>query len=223
MHTTVQELISGILRFFPNSMIVALITLGITMGRITWILVALGGIAIIIFTLLLQYALGKTPIGGMFDLPGKAVIEACSLIPIASDTGNYNSLPSIWLSTSLFFVTYILVNAVKIYTQSPASSLSTASKLSSQGITTPVQQRKGMGLISIVAVCFMIVLLIAPRCFSPCESYGGIALGTAIGVVGGWGWWQLLNACGNSIYPDIHGVQIGLTPGPTHKPLACSL
>jgi hypothetical protein len=27
------------------------------------------------------------------------------------------------------------------------------------------------------------------------------------------GWWNIVNLCGANIFPDVHGVMIGLTPG----------
>jgi hypothetical protein len=217
MHATIQELLSGVLRFFPNSMIVTLMILGIATGRLPWILVSIGGLLIVILTLTIQYILGKTIISSG-AMPSAAVLEACALLPIASGA-TYSALPSVWIATTSFFATFVFVNAVRIYTQVPAPGV----KTSKDGIPIPVQQRKGMGMISMLAVSILFFMLVIPRWWTSCETMLGLLLGLAIGVGGGYGWWQILNACGSAIYPDIHGVQAGLTPGALRSgPVACS-
>jgi hypothetical protein len=56
-----------------------------------------------------------------------------------------------------------------------------------------------------------------------CESIIGSILGIGLGIGGGYAWWVILNACGSNVYPDIHGVMIGLKPGTLRTaPLACT-
>lgn len=210
--TTLTELLSGILRFFPNSMLVTLFVLGITTGRIAWILVALGGLVIAGLVLLTQSVFGSV-FGGLGDFPGIAVVEACSLVPIAKG-GVYRNIPSLWVAMSSFFVTYILTNAISIYTRQPLGV--SKDKLA-------VQQRKGMGLISMIAVLILFAFLLVPRYWTTCENIWGLVLGLVFGIGGGYGWWRILSAGGSDVFPDIHGVMIGLKPGSLHlNPLACS-
>ena len=207
------ELMSGILRYFPNTMIATLFVLGITTGKLAWILVSIGGILIVILTLLIQYMFLKSlGIGPLSDRPGASVIEACSMLPVAG--GEYSAVPSVWVATSAFFATYIFMNAANIYSQTPA-------RINKEKLA--VQQRKGMGLISMIAVSLLFIFLLVPRYWTSCETIMGIVLGLLIGHAGGAAWWKILDACGPDVYPDIHGVMIGLKPGALRtNPVACA-
>lgn len=217
--STIVEMLSGILRYFPNSMIATLFVVGMMTGRIAWILVSIGGILIVVGTLILQYLISKT-VGsslpmGWAEIPGQHVISACSLLPIAQG-GTYAAAPSLWVAISSFFATYIITNATNVYTQSPISSKAAAA--------FSVQQRKGVGLISMLAVILLFLFLLAARCMSTdCESTLGVLLGLGIGIGGGYGWWSVLNACGADVYPDIHGVMIASSPSILRTgPMVCA-
>ena len=113
-----------------------------------------------------------------------------------------------------FYISYITSNAVAIYTAKPTKQPNTA---------IAVQQRKGLGVISIVAVVMVGLLLLVTRALSPCESWWGIIFGVLIGGGVGHGWWRMLNGTGQDIFQDIHGVMIGLQPGDLRTgPLACT-
>jgi hypothetical protein len=211
--STLVEMLSGILRYFPNTMISTLFVVGIMMGRLSWVLVALGGIVVTIGTLTIQYLLTKT-IGG-FDLPGDHFIKACSLLPVAQG-GHYMPTPSLWIALTSFFTTYIFTNALNVYSQTPPSTQAR--------YTISVQQRKGVGLISTLAIIVLAVFLVVARYMSTdCENILGIVLGLTIGITAGYFWWLLLDACGADVYPDIHGVMIGSKPGLLRNgPVVCA-
>lgn len=203
------EVLGGVLRFFPNMMIVTLMVLGITTGRVTWILVALGAIIVVIATVTTQNLVARlTSITASTD---SAVLEACSLIPIFGT--EYAATPSLWVALSTFFATYIFMNANNIYTQTPA-------RVNKDKMA--VQQRKGMGLISMFAILILFVLIMFPRWRSTCETLLGMLTGIIIGGLGGYGWWSILHACGSNVFPDIHGVMLGLNPESLRtNPVAC--
>lgn len=210
----VIEMLGGILRYFPNTMITTLFFVGVATGKLSWILVAIGGIVITILTLTLQYTFQKSfGIGPLTDRPGAAIIKACSLLPDAIG-GEYIAEPSLWVALSSFFITYIFMNAKNIYTQQP--SRANKDKLG-------VQQRKGVGLISMLAVVVLGLFLIVPRYWTKCENKRGFIIGLVIGLLGGFMWWNILNACGPDVFPDIHGVMIGLKPGSIRtNPMVCA-
>ena len=204
------EMLEGVMRYFPNTMLLTLFVVGITTGKLAWIFAAIGGLLIAMATLTIQYFMGRA--FGLGPMPGLAVIEACSLIPIIKSE-EYSAIPSVWTSMTSFFAAFIFMNAYHIYTAKSSHG--------SKDIT-PVQQRKGIGLISMFAAVILFVFLMVPRSFTPCENIAGLILGLALGISGAVFWWYLLSACGADVYPDIHGVMIGLRPANLHSnPVAC--
>jgi len=206
---TIVELMSGIYRFLPNTLTVTLMVVGIMLGKVSWILVSLGAVALIILTSALQAAISGTFNWG---IPGKGFIRACSILPIDADM--IHVFPSLWITMAAYYLSYILCNASVIYTTSPKS-------VPKESMS--VQQRKSIGIVSIVTTIFLMSFIIIPRLISECETRWGAVLGGIIGIHAGIGVWNLLNACGSDMYPDIHGVMLGLKPGALHlTPQACS-
>jgi hypothetical protein len=214
--TTLVEIMSGVLRFFPNTMIVTLLLVGTLTGKLSWIFVSLGGILLAALILILQTVMGRAfAVGSVSEggIPGGAIMEACSLIPIARGA-EYSATPSLWMALSAFFATYIFINAVNVYTAAPANKPNDA---------LPVQQRKGVGMISMLATVLLFVFLMIPRFRTPCETLGGTLFGVSAGITFAWAWWKILDACGSDVVPDIHGVMLGLKPGTLHSaPVACT-
>jgi hypothetical protein len=206
----VNEFLSGAHRYFPNMITLTLLVVGLFLGKANWVLIGVGGLITVLLVLLAQITLGQL-IGGDGGPPGAALLAACSMLP--SGGGSYITTPSIWIALTMFYITYVLKNASNVYTTKPT-------KLSSSSI--PVQQRKGLGLISIVATVLLMLMLLLPRLMTGCETIFGVILGIATGIGAGIGWWHVLDACGADYYPDIHGVMIGLRPGSLHtSPVAC--
>jgi hypothetical protein len=211
MVASIMETLAGVLRYFPNTMIVTFLTVGLLTARLNWFAVGAGGVLLSILVLIFQYiflqALNLGP------LPGAAILESCSILPITTTEGKFSAFPSVWMAVTTYFATYILTNAVNIYT-APANQASTR---------IPVVQRKGLGLISIIATVFLWLFLVVPRSFTGCETIWGSLLGIGIGATAGWAWWKFLYACMQPAWPDIHGVMIGTAPGALRiGPLACS-
>jgi hypothetical protein len=210
---SVIELLSGIMRFFPNTMIATLFVVGMATGRIAWVLVALGGILTAAIVATTQYVFTK---GLQFDEVMDAdILAACTMLP--AKVTSISQVPSMWMALTTFFTTYVFLNARSIY-NTPAQT-----PTSNDVIT--VQQRKGVGLISMLAVTVLALFLLVPRFRSSCESTVGSLLGIGLGVGMGAAWWNTLAVNGPNVYPDIHGVMIGLQPGPLRTSaaaLACT-
>lgn len=214
MNSEIPELMAGVWRLFPNTILLTLFVGGLLLARMSWVLVALGGIVTGIVTLMLQYLMGKT---GLFPdgntLPGSEIMRACSLIPKAA--GNYSVIPSMWVALTTFFATYITTNAAYVATATPAGNVSTTA--------IPVQQRKGVGVISILAMIILFLFMMFFRFKSPCENILSMITGAAVGIGMGYSWWGILYACNKNTYPDIHGVMVGLAPGSLRtSPMACT-
>jgi hypothetical protein len=204
------DMLSGIHRYFPNTMITASIVLGLALVRVSWVLLGIGGLILTVFIALLQFIFGKFEIFRTLQTPG--LVEACSVLPITGS--EYSMLPSYWFAITTYFLSYIMNNAVSVYRTNPTKQPNTA-------IT--VQKRKGLGVISIIAVCIAAIMLLGPRMFANgCESWAGIIISLILGSLWGYGWWTIMNAQGNDIFQDVHGVMIGLKPGDLRTgPVAC--
>jgi hypothetical protein len=219
MAASILQLLSGVLRYFPNVILMTLLVGGILLAKLSWIWIAAGGIVVALIVLTAQFLLGKVS-GELFNVPGINVIEMCSILPRTS-ADKFYLLPSIWIAMTSFFGIYIILNAANIYTTNPNAKSKDA---------LPVQQRKGMGLISMLAAIILLVVLLLGRYVTGCEFGKSPWIGLAtyllsIGVGGGmaFGWWQMLTASGTS-NSDIHGVMLGLTPGGVRAgALACKM
>ena len=205
-------MLTGIHRYFPNTMIVGLIVLGLALVRVSWVLVGIGGLILTIALVGLQLLFPVVFGDAIKTIQTPGLMEACAVSPIGSG-GSYEMAPSYWFGITTYFLSYILSNAVSIYSKNPTKQPNTA---------IAVQQRKGLGVISIVAVLMIGVILLIGRLISPCESWLGIGLGLILGTGWGYLWWYILNAQGNDIFQDIHNVMVGLQPGDLRTgPVAC--
>jgi uncharacterized membrane protein YkvI len=203
-----MDMLTGIHRYFPSTMITGLIVLGLTLGRVSWVLVGVGGIILTILIMIMQVIVGR--FAPTEQTPG--LIEACSVLPLSGST--YFMVPSFWFTITTFFLSYIMSNAVSVYTKNPTKQPNTA---------IAVQQRKGLGVISIVAVLVIGLILLGARMLSPCESWVGSISSILLGGGLGYAWWYALSKQGNDIFQDIHGVMVGLQPGDLRTgPVACT-
>lgn len=205
-----MDMLTGIHRYFPNTMITGMIVLGLALGRVSWVLVGVGGIILTIIVMIFQAVVGL----GAPTILTPGLIESCSVLPISMPTSSNINLmiPSFWLTLTAYFMAYIMSNAVSIYSKNPTKQPNTA---------IAVQQRKGLGVISLVAVLVFGLILLGARMLSPCESWWGL-LSIAFGGAMGFLWWYAMSKQGNDIFQDIHGVMIGLQPGDLRTgPVAC--
>lgn len=216
---SIKQLMSGVLRYFPNVMLMALLVGGILLAKLPWIFTAAGGLVVAVVILIIQFLLGKVT-GDTLTVPGINVMEMCSILPTAR-ADKYMLLPSMWVAMTAFFCTYIVFNAASIYTTNPTAKPNDA---------TPVQQRKGLGLISMLAAILLLVVLLVGRYVTGCELTNGTIFGilsfvvsAGLGVAIAYGWWSMLSASGTS-NADVHGVMSGLTPGGLRAgALACKM
>ena len=196
--SSVMEFLGGIYRYLPNTLTATLMVGGIAFGRVPWIMLAFGAIVLSIILMVLHMT-----VFDQFEFAKKtgvpSLVSMCSVLPTSSAT--LMTMPSMWITISVFYATYIITNAVSVYKAKP-------SFVSKDAIS--VQQRKSVGIISILTTALLFAFVIAPRLRSDCETLLGGMLGAVLGMGFGVAWWHLLNACGEGVSPDIHGVMIGL-------------
>jgi len=121
-----------------------------------------------------------------------------------------------WLSSAVFFASFVIYNSVQVAMMPTAKG---ASKDKAD-----IRQAFTLTTIVIGAVFFLLVLM---RGHSGCESYLGGALGVLAGVGLGVGFWNILNVCGGAarvgMVPDILQVVNSMAPpGEDTVPVVCS-
>jgi len=212
MANPVLEVLSGIYRFLPNTMTASLLVLGVFLGKISWVIISCSAIVLSLLIVFIQSicipgAFHQIP--GFKMLSGGAALAACSPLPSRiKDTDVLHTTPSLWMSVTAFYLGYIIMNALNVY-MADAARPGTPDKY----LNFKIDHRKSVGLISIISSVFLLIFLMFTRFFSTCESIGGSILGLLLGVGAGIGMWYVLSINGSDIYPDIHGVMIGLKPG----------
>ena len=212
MANPVLEVLSGIYRFLPNTLTVSLMVLGVFLGKISWIMISSAAIALCVLIILVQavFLPGNIhQISAFKMLSGGAALSACSPLPSKiKETDVLYTTPSLWMAVTTFYLAYILMNAINVY-NTTAPRPSTHDKY----LSFKIDNRKSVGLISMIATFILLACLIITRFFSQCESTGGALVGAVLGYFAGMGLWYLLSINGTDVWPDIHGVMIGLKPG----------
>jgi hypothetical protein len=224
------ELVGVITRQFPNIMTITLLVGGILLAKIPWIMAATGAIVTTlaitaIFHLGLSTilsALGPSSyVVQLFSTMGlygsrsaAGIEEVCALVPTLGIGGSIITGPSLWIALMSFYLTYVMANAVSVFTTKPANA---------KADTIPVAQRQGIGIVSILATAIFFLLMVTIRATSSCETISGSIAGVTLGAIGGYSWWRLMTLCGDvGVFPDIHGVMTGLNPAQLKtSPLAC--
>lgn len=206
---TVTELFSGTVRHFPTALTSALAVAGLATGRPAWIVAAVGSIITAVITLGLQYILHKG--FALRPMPGDAVLQACGVIPVAAAGTEYYATPSVWVAMTAFIGTYIITSAASVLTIRPTVSKDSMA----------VQQRKSVGMLSIVTTVLLLLFLVIARVRTSCETPVGALSGATVGVVLGYGLWRAFSAS-DTLAGDIHGVMAALRPGNLRtSPRAC--
>lgn len=220
----IPELLTGVGRYFPNTMLAVTLIGGLALGNLPWVLLGTGAVALSLVFVAAQGILGSFGfLTNWFPrTTDAAILQACSVVPLAANSTLYY-LPSLWATLTTFFLASIWSNASAVYT-------TPATKLPAEAL--PVQHRKSVGVVSMVAVAILFVLLMAHRMRTGCEYTWNalgfpIPIGVLLGIAVGAGWAQLwrtvVGASNSSLYTDLHGVMAGLQPGSLRtNPLACA-
>lgn len=216
-----RQFILGLYHDLPNVLFVGSIVLGSIMGYLPLVWVSLGLILNTIVVACLQGLFGIVfnPSGALgsqiFLGKGHPACEIISAVPGAAGLGNNGVsviAPSYWLSSAIFFSTFVIYNSVQV-AMMPVAKGANQEKADIRHaftLTTAV----------IGAVFLMLVLL---RGFSGCESYLGGILSGVIGIGLGIGFWHMLNACGAGMVPDVLQVVNSMAPpGEDRVPVVCS-
>jgi hypothetical protein len=116
--------------------------------------------------------------------------------------GVKSAFPSYWMSGTVFFIVYFLLNAYTLYTR-PSAENAPEDK---------VRLRKTQASIAMFVVTIIGLALVGMRLFSSsCETPIGALVGIGVGFVGVW-WFKVLQACSADRLTDLFGIVSKIVP-----------
>jgi hypothetical protein len=209
-----RQFLLGLYHDLPNVLFVGSLVLGSITGYLPLVWVSMGLImnAFAVGSLQQLFALltdKDSPWDQIFTAKG----AACDIIPGSKSGGDMSIIaPSYWLSSALFFASFVIYNSIQVAMMPVAEG---ASKEKAD-----IRHAFTLTTIVIGSVFFLLVLL---RGYSGCESYLGGALGAIIGIGLSIGFWHLLNVCGAGMVPDVLQVVNSMAPpGEDTVPVVCA-
>lgn len=209
-----RQFLLGLYHDLPNVLFTGSIVLGSITGYLPLVWVSMG---------LIMNGLGVAAVQQLFNLflekdkPWDQVFAgkntACEIISTGKPGIGVNIIaPSYWLSSTLFFATFVIYNSIQV-AMMPVVVGANKEK-------ADIRQAFTLTTIVIGAVFFLLTLL---RGYSGCESYLGGALGALIGIGLGIGFWHLLNVCGAGMVPDVLQIVNSMAPpGDDTVPVVCA-
>lgn len=115
--------------------------------------------------------------------------------------GEVNVFPSYWMVHVLFFLSYLLANAVDVYQTDPSPNAS----------DWQVSNRRSKAVAVMIVIVLAIVSLTAARFFlTGAETWLGFAIAFPVVAIG-FGWYELAKTCG-ARDSDIFGIIQQMTP-----------
>lgn len=209
-----RQFLLGLYHDLPNVLFVGSLVLGSITGYLPLVWVSMGLImnAFAVGSLQQLFSLlsdKDSPWDQIFTNKG----AACDIIPGSKSGSDINIIaPSYWLSSALFFSSFVIYNSIQV-AMMPVVQGASQEK-------ADIRHAFTLTTIIIGSVFFLLVLL---RGFSGCESYLGGALGALIGIGLSIGFWHLLNVCGAGMVPDVLQIVNSMAPpGDDTVPVVCS-
>lgn len=158
------------------------------------------GLVIPLLTFLLNLLLRLLPesLIGRFVAP---MAGTCKVVPGTTDTMPAANLPSYWMSTVIFFFTYVAMNGFSLFNFASGQDAS----------DDKVSSRKTHAIIGMASSLILLVLLMIWRYKTRCENLLGIGLSLLFGGLG-VGAFILFDNCGLLRVVDIYGIGARLLP-----------
>lgn len=198
---TARQMITVAFMALPMMIIAFTFFLGFGLGNVGLILLFLGQITVAPAAayLLQMLSISKLP-----------NYNICNLVPSASGSGGLmNVAPSFWMAQFLFFIGYVLQNAVTLYEQKPDE----------KAPEVKVQNRKEQALTAIIVTSIIAVIIVGLRLkFTGCETFLGTAMAALTMIPLGVAWYYVAAACGIR-NADVFGISSKILPvGATEPP-----
>ena len=224
MFLGLREYILLSLKEFPLIVSVGSLFLGLVEGNINLIMLSIGVLFVATFWAAIIGKILSFPLG-WFDPNGWSwKIIASDVSPLLPETptngarGLVNVTPTYWLTMTLFFFTYLILNAVTLLTTPTASSKPSREDLEKE------ENRKSQAIMCLVLICAIGLTTVIGKIFL---SGGETVLGGIVAaiVAGGsaYGWFMFLRQCGLGRLEDVFGIQSRILPGSATKdqPVVC--
>ena len=136
--------------------------------------------------------------------------DVCSLVPGRTDYGVpfIGVAPSLWMAHIVFFASFLLSNAVSLYTMKPAENAD----------AEKVERRKTQALLSIILTSvFAVVLILMRKFLVGCETWVGMMIALVLMAPLGYGWYRLAREC-SARDSDIFGIIQKILPDEAQQP-----
>jgi len=211
-----RQFLLGLYHDLPNVLFVGSAVLGSVTGYLPLVWVSLG---------LILNSLGVASLQGLFSIlfDQNGMMKnniftkgspACDII-IGGKPGSGEPTiiaPSYWLSSAVFFASFVIYNSVQV-------AMMPVAKGASQD---KVDIRHAFTLTTMV-ISAVFLLLVLMRGYSGCESYFGGILGVAVGIGLSVAFWHILNVCGAGMVPDVLQIVNSMAPpGEDTVPVVCA-
>jgi len=208
--------VSLILAFMALPLVLASFTgfLALALGNLGLFVLFLGQAILIPFvTMGIHFIMGLATVGGFKGLIDDTGVgnDIKQLIPSEPYTGSVNTIPSYWSMHVIFFLTYLLTNAIKIY------KLPVAEGASDWQVAN--RRSKAVAVI-IVVVLSLIALPLIRYSFTGAERAAGLLLAFPAAGLLGWGWYELASKCG-ARHSDVFGIIQQILPSSTGTAMTC--
>ena len=125
--------------------------------------------------------------------------SSCTLFDTLSKnpTAPMNGVPTAWCVMTVFFFTYLFLNAYDIYNR----------EIPNNADEIAVDARKKRCAMSMFFIIVLgLLCLFARYSVTHCETGIGIILGSGLGIYLSYLWYQMVRACGTGIFDDIFGI-----------------
>jgi hypothetical protein len=208
-----------ILQTLQMSIIMAFRSLPLLLiGFIGFLAIGLGNMGL--FVLFIGHAFALPLVTGLVQLLTRGIsafqvkaTDVSQLVPSAPRTSDMANVgPSYWMAQFLFFMGYLLANAVSLY-MTPDDPKIDDVQLANQ---------KAKATTAIITTVLLTLVVVWLRYLTHTETMAGIGLAFLIGWGGGYGWYQLAAVCG-ARSADVFGITQQLVPvaAKDTKPMTC--
>jgi hypothetical protein len=127
--------------------------------------------------------------------------DRAALLQGSTTDGIVNVFPSYWMVHVLFFLSYLLANAVDVFRADAGS----------KAVDWKISNRRSKAIAVIIVIVLVITTLVAIRCFlTGTETLLGAIIALPVVAVG-FGWYELAKVCG-ARDSDIFGIIQQMTP-----------